>query len=360
MIRRILATIAVALAAGATSHADADRWWSHVKALADDSMEGRNTGSAGHKRAAEYVAAQFQKAGLEPAGTSGFIQAVKFKTRKIVESGSSLALVRDGRTEQLALGEDANLSVRVDPAPSIEAGLVFAGYGLSVPEMSFNDLDDPTIKDAIRNSVVVYLSGSPSNIPGPLRAHYQSAGERWAALKRAGAIGAISIANPKSMDIPWSRSTLARLQPAMTLADSSLDDTPGQQFAAAINPAHADKLLAGSGHIFQELLALADAGKPLPRFPLPARVKATVKVERGEVESQNIAGVLRGTDPSRRNEFVVVSAHVDHLGIGEPINGDRIYNGAMDNASGTAAIIEVATQLHELGQRPRVPFCFLR
>src|SRR5947207_10971063 len=122
MIRRILATIPLALAAGAASHADADRWWSHVKALADDSMEGRNTGSAGHKRAAEYVAAQFQKAGLEPAGTSGFIQAVKFKTRKIVESGSSLALVRDGRTEPLALGEDANLSVRVDPAPSIEAG----------------------------------------------------------------------------------------------------------------------------------------------------------------------------------------------------------------------------------------------
>src|SRR5439155_9597924 len=117
MIRRILATIAVALAASATSHADADRWWSHVKALADDSMEGRNTGSAGHKRAAEYVAAQFEKAGLEPAGTDGFIQPIKFHTRRIVESGSSLALVRDGRTEPLALGADATISVRIDPAP---------------------------------------------------------------------------------------------------------------------------------------------------------------------------------------------------------------------------------------------------
>src|SRR5437660_5414758 len=205
MIRRILVTIAVALAAGATSHADADRWWSYVKVLADDSMEGRNTGSAGHKRAAEYVAAQFEKAGLEPAGTDGFIQAIKFHTRRIVESGSSLALVRDGRTEQLALGEDANISVRIDPAPSIDAPLVFVGYGLDVPEMHFNDLDDPAVKSSIANSVVVFLAGSPSNIPGPLRAHYQSAGERWAALKAAGAIGTISIANPKSMHIPWAR-----------------------------------------------------------------------------------------------------------------------------------------------------------
>src|SRR5437667_6488900 len=103
MIRRIVATIAVTAAASVVSDADADRWWSYVKVLADDSMEGRNTGSAGHKRAAEYVAAQFEIAGLEPAGTDGFIQGIKFHTRRIVESGSSIALVRDGRTEPLAL-----------------------------------------------------------------------------------------------------------------------------------------------------------------------------------------------------------------------------------------------------------------
>src|SRR2546426_7209604 len=108
-MRRILAVIAVSLCTGLTGRADADRWWTHVKVLADDSMEGRNTGSAGHKRAAEYVAAQFKQAGLEPAGTSGFIQPVKFKTRKIDEAHSSLALVRNGTSEPLALREDANL-----------------------------------------------------------------------------------------------------------------------------------------------------------------------------------------------------------------------------------------------------------
>jgi Zn-dependent M28 family amino/carboxypeptidase len=145
----------------------------------------------------------------------------------------------------------------------------------------------------------------------------------------------------------------------MSLADASLDEAGGQQFAAALNPAHADKLFAGSGHTFQELLALIDAGRPVPTFALPARVKATVRVERSEVESQNIAGVLRGRDPDRRSEYVVVSAHVDHLGVGEPIDGDRLYNGAMDNASGVAAIIEVATQLHELGQHPARSILFV-
>jgi hypothetical protein len=360
-MRRIFLATVVFLSVGLALHADADRWWSHVKVLADDSMEGRNTGSPGHKRAAEYVAKQFEKAGLEPAGTNGFIQTITFDTRRIVESGSSLALVRDGRTERLTLGDDANISVRIDAAPSIDAPLVFVGYGLDVPEMPFNDLDDPAVKGALKDGVAVFVAGSPSNIPGPLRAHYQSAGERWAALRRAGAIGTMSIANPKSMDIPWARSTLARFQMAMTLADQSLDDTPGQKFSAAVNPAHADRLFAGSGHTFQELLALADAGKPLPRFPLPARVKATVQVERGQVESQNIAGIVRGTDPALKQEYVVVSAHVDHLGIGEPVDGsgDRIYNGAMDNASGTAAIIEVAAQMHELGQRPKRSILFL-
>src|SRR5438874_13522565 len=100
-MRRLLATIAFCLCAALVGRADADRWWSHVKVLADDSMEGRNTGSPAHKRAADYVAAQFEKAGLEPAGTDGYIQAIKFKTRRIVESGSSLALVRDGKTEPL-------------------------------------------------------------------------------------------------------------------------------------------------------------------------------------------------------------------------------------------------------------------
>jgi Zn-dependent M28 family amino/carboxypeptidase len=356
MHRRIAAALALTLAAASlVVRADATRWWSHVEALANDGMEGRNTGSPAHKRAAAYVAAQFKQAGLEPAGTEGYIQPVAFKTRSIDESHSSLALIRDGKSEPLTLGEDANISLRSDAAPTLDAPLVFVGYGMRVPERQFDDLAGQDLKGAI----AVYLSGSPSDIPGPLQAHYQSAGERWSALKRAGAVGTISIANPKSMDIPWSRSTLARLQPSMVLADEALDDAAGQQFAATMNPAHADKLLAGSGHTFDEILELANAGKPLPHFPLPARLRASVAVKRGEVESQNVAGILRGSDPARRGEYVVLSAHLDHLGIGGAVNGDTIYNGAMDNASGVAAILEIAQELHASGAKPARSILFV-
>jgi Zn-dependent M28 family amino/carboxypeptidase len=331
------------------------RWFAHVQALANDGMEGRNTGSPAHKRAADYVAAQFKNAGLEPAGVDGYIQPVAFKTRRIVEAQSSLALVKGGRAEPLTLGEDANIGVRVDPAPAVEAPLVFVGYGLKVPERNIDDFAGVNLKGAI----VVHIAATPRSLPGPLQAHFGSAGERWKMYKAAGAIGTISIANPKSMDIPWARSTLARLQPAMALADPSLDDTPGQQLSIAMNPAHADKLFAGSGHTFPELLARVDAGETLPSFALPARLKATTKVERADVESQNVAGILRGSDPQRRNEYVVISAHLDHVGVGEPINGDRIYNGAMDNASGVAAILEVAAQLHDAAARPARSILFV-
>jgi len=359
MRRMLVAGLSVAVLAGigvaAAPDAAATAWWGHVKFLAGDSMEGRNTGSPAHLRAAEYVARQFEKAGLEPAGVNGYIQPVKFKTRRIVEAQSSLALVRDGRVEPVELGEDANLNVRIEPAPSTEAPLVFVGYGLRVPEHQFDDLAGLDLE----GKVAVFLGGGPSSIPGALRAHYQSAGERWAALEQAGVIGTISLAIPKSMDVPWARATLARLQPAMALADASLDETAGQQLSVTWNPAHADTLFAGSGHTFAELLALADAGKPLPHFALPARVKATVTVETSDVESQNVAGVLRGSDPKLRDEYVVLSAHLDHVGVGQPIGGDRIYNGAMDNASGVAAILVVASELHAEQVRPKRSILFL-
>jgi Zn-dependent M28 family amino/carboxypeptidase len=355
MHKRIGAVLVLMLAGSLILRADPTRWWSHVEALANDGMEGRNTGSPAHKRAAAYVAAQFKQAGLEPAGTDGYIQPVAFKTRTIDESHSSLALVKDGKAESLTLGEDANISLRSDAAATLDAPLVFVGYGMRVPERQFDDLAGQDLTGA----VAVYLAGSPSDIPGPLQAHYQSAGERWSALKRAGAVGAISIANPKNMDIPWSRSTLGRLQPSMVLADPALDDAAGQRLAATMNPAHADKLLAGSGHTLGELLALADAGRPLPHFRLPARIKAMVAVNRGEVESQNVAGILRGSDSTRRGEYVVLSAHLDHLGIGGAVNGDTIYNGAMDNASGVAAILEIAQELHESGAKPARSILFV-
>ena len=245
--------VAASILLAAQSTPGAKRWFSHIEALASDAMEGRDTGSPGHRRAADYVASVFQKAGLEPAGVNGYVQPVQLKTRRILEAQSSLALVRDGKTEPLTLGEDANLSVRSEPAPSLDAPLVFVGYGLNVPERQINDFEGLSM----RGAVAVYIAATPAALPGPLQAHFGSAGERWKMYRAAGAVGTISIANPKSMDIPWARSTLARLHPQMALADASLDDTAGQQLSVTMNPAHAEKLFAGSGHTFAEMLALA-------------------------------------------------------------------------------------------------------
>ena len=334
---------------------DGQRWWSHVVFLADDALEGRDTGSPGHRKAAEYVAKEFEKLGVRPAGTGGYFQPVALKARTLDEAHCRLALVRDGRPEPLTLGEDAVISLRADPAPSYDAALVFAGYGLSIPELGHDDFKG---LDA-RGKLVVYLRGAPPDVPGPLAAHAQSEGERSEALRRAGAIGTVVIPNPKHMDIPWSRMTLARFLPSMSLADPSLDDNRGLKAGVVFNPAHADKLLAGSGHTVEELLELADAGKPLPRFEIPARLEGTVAVTRADVTSQNVVALLPGTDPVQKDEYVVFSAHLDHLGIGKPINGDAIYNGAMDNASGVASLLDVAARLKDSGAKLRRSILFV-
>jgi hypothetical protein len=334
---------------------DGRRWWSHVAFLADDALEGRNTGSPGHRKAAEYVAREFAKLGLRPAGTDGFFQPVELKSRTIDEARFGLALVRDGGEEPLELGEDALISLRGDPAPYLEAPLVFAGYGVSIPEAGHDDYKG---LDA-RGKVVVYLRGAPPGVPGPLAAHAQSEGERSEALRKAGAIGVVAIPNPRHMDIPWERLTLARFLPAMTLADPSLDDSRGMKASVFFNPAHADKLLAGSGHSLIELLRAADAGRPLPHFEIPAKLRVTVAATQADVTSPNVVALCPGSDPALKDEYVVLTAHLDHLGVGKPVNGDAIYNGAMDNASGVASLLDVAAILHGSGATPRRSVLFV-
>jgi len=321
---------------------DGKSWWEYVKVLASDDMEGRETGSAGLRKAASYIVEQLKNDGLEPAGSKGFYQPVKLISRQIDESGSSLALVRNGRDEPLVLGEDAMFSTRVDLASEVEAPLVFAGYGLRVPEKDYDDFAGLDLK----GKAAVIISGSPSEMPSALASHYQSTSERAKALREAGAVGMISIPNPASMDIPWSRMTLARTRPSMALADPALNESQGIKLLVVFNPADADKLFADSPYKFQQLAGLAKDRKPLPRFPLSASIKARAKVIQKDVESDNIIAKLPGTDPKLKDEYVLLSAHMDHLGIGEPINGDRIYNGAMDNGSGSALVLDIANSLH--------------
>ena len=212
-----------------------------------------------------------------------------------------------------------------------------------MPETKYDDFAGQNL----RGKIIAYISGGPASIPGPLSSHYQSAGERGKFLERAGVGGTIVIMNPAAMDIPWPRTALSRFQPSMSLDYADLDETHGQQLSVIWNPAHLDKLLAGSGHSAEEILALAKERKPLPRFPLLISLKSQVAAKRSEVESPNVVGLLPGSDPELKGEYVVLSAHLDHLGVGRPINGDSIYNGAMDDASGVATLLDIAERIHQ-------------
>jgi Zn-dependent M28 family amino/carboxypeptidase len=331
------------------------RWWTHVKTLADDSFEGRQTGTDGYRKAAAYVAGQFEQAGLKPAGTKAYFQPVQFTRRRIVEAQSQVALVRAGQEDVLRFGDDVTISLRAELTPSVEAPMVFAGYGLSAPDAGHDDLAGLDLK----GKVVVYISGTPAAITGALAAHYQQAGVRWQAIKAAGAIGAVAIPNPKTAEQPWERTAPSRLNPVMTLVDPRFNDLAGMKVSANVNPASAERLFTGSGHAAADLLALAGEKKSLPRFALPATLRARATLESTTIESDNVAALLPGSDPTLAREHVVLTAHLDHVGVGAEVNGDRIYNGAMDNASGIATLIEVARQMTAAASRPKRSVLFV-
>jgi Zn-dependent M28 family amino/carboxypeptidase len=352
----VLAASSPAQQTSTASHFDGNSWWAHVKFLADDSLEGRDTGSEGLRKAEAYAVEQLQKAGLEPAGNNGFYQAVRFNQYEVDEAKSSLALVANGKAKALSFADDAFIGTRSTRASvNLTAPLVFVGYGLKIPEKNLDELAGLDLK----GKIVVYLAGSPSDIPTALASHYQTAGERWKSLNAAGAIGTITIPNPASMDIPWSRISVNRNHPSMDLADPEFHETPGLQLGVTMNPASAEQLFAGSGHTFAEIAALGKDRKALLRFQLAVSLQANAVILSKAVESSNIVAKLTGSDPALKNEFVVLSAHIDHVGIGAPINGDRIYNGAMDNGSGSALVMDIAASLKAHPEKVQRSILFL-
>lgn len=346
-------------------------WWAVVQSLANDSMRGRLTGSEEYLRAAAYVVDQFKSYGLEPAGVNGdFYQPVKFDVQRVLAEKSSMSLVVDGKVEPLTLGTDAVLGARSAQVDHVDAPLVFVGYGLHLPEAKYDDFDSTSVPwKSLKGKIVVYINGGPADLPGPLKSYARTA-PFAKALRDAGAVGVIAIPTPKSMDFGWQRVASGASQPGMRLAATpdaaavaakhpALADDHGAMFSATFNPAEAEKLFAGTGHTFAEILALADAQKPLPRFDLNKSVRAKVVGEHSQVESPNIVAKLEGSDPTLAREYVLVSAHLDHLGVGAPIHGKTIYNGVMDDASGVASVLETAKEFSQAKTRPKRSILFV-
>jgi Zn-dependent M28 family amino/carboxypeptidase len=335
----------------------AKRWWAHVETLSSDAMEGRATGSEGHARAAAYVAAKLAEAGVQPGVGTEFLQEVPLQSRRLVREQCRLALVREGQEAPLVLGEDLILSATSSQAGPVEAGLVFVGYGLTIPEVGHEDLAGLELQGKV---LVVLSGGTPPGVQANLAAHAKSREELFKAYVRAGAVGVLMVRNPRMQEMPWERLVGTMAQPAMGLAEPTAQDAPELALLGTLNPLSADKVFAGSGHTFQELVALADAGKPVPRFALPASVRGHLALEQSRVRSFNVVGRLPGSDPLLAGESVVLTAHLDHLGMGPPVNGDGLFNGTMDNATGVAALLEVARSFQEgPGRRPRRTLVFV-
>ena len=361
--------------------AEGRRWWSHIEYLASDALEGRDVGSPGFEKAATYVEQQFKEIGLRPGGIGGYRQPVKFESRVLLADQSKVALVRNGEEQPLILREDAALNPRSELDGAIDAPMVFVGYGLSVPEAKWDDLAGLDLHGKI--AVYVNVMG-PLDVSDNVKSHVGSAGERWAVLKKAGAIGIATIPNPRppagtnpgaAADTQPARGNPAQPQrgapaasgrgdaqtpqPAIVLADRDLQEAAGQIVSLTLTRRGAEKVLAGSGHALEELDQLIADKKPLPRFALPATLRAHASVKHTPVDSENVIGIVEGSDPRLKNEYIVMSAHLDHVGVGRPINGDTIYNGAMDDASGVASVIEIARLLKESGAKPKRSILFM-
>jgi Zn-dependent M28 family amino/carboxypeptidase len=340
LILLLLALLPTLPASAASPRAAA--WWNDIKAIADDKTEGRQTGSKGYELAADYVISRFKALGLKPAGENGgYLQPVAFEQQRIDYGASSAVLIGPGGAQDTVKpGVDMLITAGGAPRPSmVDAPLVFIGYGLHLPELGYDDLKGLDLK----GKIAVVISGGPADLPGTVKASNRN--QRAKFLTAAGAVGVLAITTPKQVEIVWERQKLLAVGPGMYLADASMRQTPDGFFNGSFDPGQTERLFAGAGHSFAELSALADESKPVPTFALPFRLKAAIKTERRKLTSPNLVARLDGSDPALKGEYVVLSAHLDHLGIGEPINGDRIYNGAMDDASGVAAVLDIAGKL---------------
>jgi Zn-dependent M28 family amino/carboxypeptidase len=331
----------------------AQRWWGHMATLSDDSLQGRAPGASGYSAAVDYVTKRFEAYGLAPWTAGGYLQSVGLIEQRVIAERSSVAVFDGSKDTVLTLGVDLLLGSRFIQPQTIEAPLIFIGYGLHVPRFGHDDFAGQDL----RGKILVAINGGPQSLTGPVKSGARAA-ETWRAIERTGALGLITLPTPRSMDIPWERQALLARNPGMMLGDTVLQEAKAPRFTATLNPARADAVFARSGHTYAELAAIADRGGAMPGFPLNLTLKATVAAETRRLESPNVAGMIRGADPAVADEYVVVSAHLDHLGVGAPIGGDAIYNGAMDDASGTATVLELAERFARGGDRPKRSIVF--
>ncbi|HTM41419.1 MAG TPA: M28 family metallopeptidase [Terriglobales bacterium] len=334
----------------------------HMRFLSDDLLEGRGTGTRGYQIAAKYVASEMEAMGLQPAGVNGtWFQPVKFRGSKLMSGESSLILVRDGKEQALKEGDDYETSGAVSFTDvNMDAPVVFVGYGVSAPERHYDDYAGADT----RGKIVVTLYGAPASFPSTERAYYSDGIVKAENAVAHGAVGMLALLSPEDQKrYPWQWITPQIRSGALRWVDEKgnpHDVFPQLKAAGLLSQSGAEALFAGAPKTLDQVFAAAKASEP-QAFPLPVTVKQHMVSKHADVESSNILGVLRGSDPKLRDQYVVYTAHVDHLGRCTPADGDNICHGAFDNASGVAALLEVARAFTSLPRPPRrsVLFAFV-
>lgn len=353
-MRLFLALIIAASAAAQPFKAEAIK--AHMRFLADDLLEGRGTGTRGYRIAANYVAAQFDAAGLEPGADGNWFQEIKF-LETVPDAASTVTLTREG-ADPVTMRAFDTFVTSGDPLKGeaiIEAPVVLAGYGVTAPDLKYDDYAGLNA----RGKIVAVFSGAPATFPNAVRAHHSSSLNKLENAAKHGAAALIVLTSPKEAQrSPWPR--VVRGSKLGSMHWLRPDGTPH-----AVNRALSTTLTFGLdgtklllGGEASAVFATLDRPKPYAGS-LGLRARIQVMSTHRTLTSPNVVGVLRGSDAVLRDEYVVYSAHLDHIGITEPVEGDRINNGAFDNSTGIASIIEIARAFAALPKRPRRSILFL-
>ena len=367
--RSILAAGLLALAAGAQAQgpetdsvrADKNMIRAHLTFLADDLLEGRETGSRGYDIAAHYVTTQFLQYGLAPKGDRGsFLQQVPLRATRLVQESPLLELSSKAGTEKLAyLDEYVTAGSLLEDKSAVAAPLVFVGYGIEADRLKHHDYAGVDVK----GKIVVVLSGKPRSFPTEEGAHFASGEQKREAAARHGAVGMITIPTPGSEKaVPFAKLKDYRYIPSMSWVDKNgvaAHQQPTLQNRYNISIPAARKLFAQSGMKLDSIYEQVAADKPVQRGALGVSARMASQSTRNDLKSSNVVGMIEGSDPRLKNEYVVFSAHLDHLGQVKEKSGDNIFNGAMDNASGVATLIETARLFSQGKVKPKRSILFV-
>ena len=352
-------------AAAAPLTADEQRIAADVNALADDRMEGRETGTRGYDLAAEYAAKRFREIGLQPAGDDGtFFQRVPLLKATREAEGAALVVKRGGREIALRFRDQFLPALDFNAAEhALEAPAVFVGHGVHAPELQYDDFAGLDV----RGKIAVLFSGAPARFDNDRRAFYSASREKLRVLAERGAVGAVFVNTPDDeARAPWARGAENWQRAGMRLRSADgkgLNTFPELRGVANVSAAAADLIFADGPQTAAALFQAAQDGT-LRGFALPGTLALAARTKIEPVESRNVVAKLPGSDAALAAEHIAYTAHLDHLGIGAPVKDekgveDRIYNGALDNALGVSIMFEAARILRAAKPAPKRSLLFV-